>query len=74
MSLPNKLADEGIVKLLPLLDKTEPGTKLGSSRDKSRDTDRADSSFGVSPVSVRDKIVLPTSSRDCMIPLARSLD
>ena len=67
-------ADAGREKLVPLLDKTEPESKSGSSRDTSRDTDLADSSLGSSPTSVRDKIVLPTESRDSKIPMARSLD
>lgn len=72
--LSNRSADDGKVKLLLLLDKTEPASKTGSSRETRRDMDLARSSLGFSPTSVRDKIVLPTSSRDCKIPMVRSLD
>lgn len=72
--LSNRSADDGKVKLLLLLDKTEPASKTGSSRKTRRDMDLARSSLGFSPTSVRDKIVLPTSSRDCKIPMVRSLD
>ena len=72
--LSNRSADDGKVKLLLLLDKTEPASKSGSSRETRRDMDLAKSSLDFSPTSVRDKIMLPTSSRDCKMPMARSLD
>ena len=63
------------MKLLPLsVDKKEPASNSGSSRDTSKVTAWADSSVGSSPTRVWDKIVLPTSSSEFRIPIALVLD
>ena len=62
------------MKLLPLpVDKTEPRSNPGSSRDTSKVTALDDSSVGSSPTRVWDKIVLPTSSSEFRILIALAL-
>ena len=70
----NSLVDGGKVKLFPLLASTESANECGSIRATTIVTDLAESSFGASPTSVRDKIVLPTSSKESRIPSVRLFD
>lgn len=70
----NSSVDGGRVKLFPLLASTESANASGSIRATSIVTDLAESSFGSSPTSVRDKIVLPTSSKESRIPSVRLFD
>ena len=70
----NSSVDGGRVKLFPLLPSTESANESGSIRATSMVTDLAESSFGSSPTSVRDKIVLPTSSKESRIPSVRLFD
>lgn len=72
--LSNKLGTEGKVKMLPLpVDKTEPTSNSGSSRETSKVTASDDSSIGSSPTRVWDKIVLPTSSNEFRISITLAL-
>ena len=70
----NSSVDGGRVKLFPLLASTESANECGSIRTTSIVTDMAESSLGSSPTSVRDKIVLPTSSKESRIPSVRLFD
>ena len=62
------------MKLLPLsVDKKEPVSNPGSSRETSKVKASDDSSVGSSPTRVWDKIVLPTSSSEFRILIALAL-